>query len=347
MDGPSQRPARPSRVVTRPEWDFLSAKSFLGTVPCDAVTRMASVWRSNPACNDPRLDQVVGVLDERLRRDAVRFSGVFEPSFSFDQLGWHLCRFSYAFPDFREEPVRGVETILAVARAFGPSIASLVVRLTRGAFQRFVEQPIVGLAFDTPDTWTFKVYYQVDPCHHEEAIGWLGRLVPSSALRRVVGSAPLHLIGMDLGPQGIRAVKLYFLHREFETDRLDRVLWRRPLSHFLRRCGISRMSNLLTIHRLESWDDPGIGHIAAVDFPLIENGLEDAEMFGPDGLLPKVLPEVSPPPCAPQARSRFLFPASADHAAFAVVRVSIYNTQEPRVNLYFHLVDSSEVPRKP
>lgn len=250
-------------------------------------------------------------------------------------------RFSYAFPDFRDEPGRVCETILETARPFGTSLTGHVARLLRWTFQPFFEQPIVGLAYDDPDSWAFKFYYQVGFRFHDHAVQWLARLIPWGSLRWIVGGALLHLIGVDLGPSGVRCVKLYFVHQDIETTRLAGVLLPPGLAEFLAERGVFRFSNLLTIHRLRSPDDPGIRHVSEVDFPLTENGLHDIALFGDSGMLSAVLPGLSPPPVCSGGFSRFLRTSNLDGTLLRVIRMTLSTTSDPKVNLYFHVVEKA------
>lgn len=75
------------RVVIRPDWHTVLAPVFSRPIPEDAVARMAALWRSSSGFDDPRLRRVEEVLSNRFRTDVTRYSGVFEPSFSYDGKG--------------------------------------------------------------------------------------------------------------------------------------------------------------------------------------------------------------------------------------------------------------------
>ncbi len=336
--------ARPSRAVRRAEWHDILEPAFVRPIPPDAVFRMATLWnRASGEAMDPRLVRLVEVLNERFRTDVARYSGVFEPSFSFDGYAWRCVRFSYAFPDFWDEPDRVCRTVLDSARPFGPRTTSHVARLLRWSFQPFIEQPIVGLAYDGPESWTFKFYYQVDLRFHEQAIQWLARLVPWGSLRWLLGGGalPLHLVGLDLGPSGIRCVKLYLLHQGVATHALAGVLWPQGLTDFLVRRGVVRLSNLLTIHRLRSPDDPAIRQVSEADFPLVENGLHDVLLFGDTGLVSTAFPNISLPPGCSERLPRFLCPSDLPDTLLRVVRLTVSVSSAPKLNLYLHVVQGA------
>ncbi len=328
-------------VVIRPDWDTVRASVFSRPIPGDAVARMAALWRSSGGGEDPRLRRVEEVLCERFRTDVTRYSGVFEPSFSLDGRGWHRVRFSYAFPDFRDAPAPVCETVLAAARPFGIPLTSHVAHLLKWTFQPFLEQPIVGLAYDDRDSWTFKLYYQVGFRFQDQAVQWLARLIPWGSLRWIVGGGLLHLIGVDLGPSGIRCVKLYFVHQDPEVARLAGPLLPRGLADFLIRQGVFRLSSFLTIHRLRAPDDPGVRRVSEVDFPLTENGLHDVPLFGESGMLRGVLSGPAPPPGCSERLPRLLEPVGLDRTLLRVVRLTLSTTHDPKLNLYFHVVEKA------
>ncbi len=330
-------------VLLRPDWHTVLAPVFSRPIPGDAVARMAALWRSSGGGDDPRLRRVDEVLSDRFRTDVARYSGVFEPSFSFDRDGWHCIRFSYAFPDFREAPDAVCKTILDAARPFGAPLTTHVSRLLRWCFQPFIEQPITGLAYDGPESWTFKIYYQVDLRFQDQAVQWLARLIPWGSLRWILGGGgpPLHLIGLDVGPSGIRTVKLYLLHQDVETARLAGLLLPRGMANHLVEQGVLRLCNLLTVHRMRSPDDPGVRRVSEVDFPLIENGLYNMALFGDAGLLHAYLPGLSAPPMCSKASTRLLWPSGLDGTRLLVVRLTVSATREPKLNLYFHVVEKA------
>lgn len=310
-----------------------SVRGILCLTPVTAVREVHSFWRFTCGISDERLDRVVTLLDQKHQQDVARFSGVFEPSFSHDDHGWHPVRFSYAFPDFWVDQAPVMRTILDAARPFG--VSRWVARLCRSALEGFVEQPIIGLAYDGPKDWTFKVYFQVHPEAQDAAAAWLCRFVSWSRLRLLVQGSGLHLIGMDLGPEGFRTVKLYLMHPDGPVQRLSGGPIPSRLGEHLIANGIPTLKDLLSVHRMRFRDDPDLLRPSEIDFPLDPNGLDTLDGLG------RVLGGPGAPDTAPFIRGSqgtLLDPVGCPGLLFRVVRVSLSATGTPKVNWYYHPV---------
>jgi len=218
--------------------------------------------------SDDRLDGVVRVLLDTFAEDRMRYSEIFEPSFSVDADGLHLYRFSYAFPGFRADPSAVLETIIAMCSPFGDKIAGYARQLLATAEDPCVEQVLFGLAYDGRQNWRVKLYVQFGEREDDRSLSLAGKLVGLQKPEdRFVGKS-LHLLGIDLGAGGIRQVKFYFLNPDIPS-------WvgEVGLISYLGSTGTSQLDDLLTIHRMRRIDDSGLDIAVEVDFPLITNEL--------------------------------------------------------------------------
>ena len=228
-----------------------------------------------------------------LARDRELFSDVFEASFAITKTTEHAYRFSYAFPGFRARSPSGstplaplapmavasVASALACAAPFGPAVVAATRRLLRAATDPVVAQPLIGLAWDRAGSPRHKVYLQLHdrgapsassgPAFAERVLG-----MPGLAAR--IGDAHLHMLGVDFGPAGLTAAKLYIAHESLAaTDpaaapsattlastapsattlasaALGRAL---PVGH--------RVRNVLTVHRITPADVEGTATVPA------------------------------------------------------------------------------------
>ena len=320
-----------------------------------------------------------------LARDRELFSDVFEASFAITKTTEHAYRFSYAFPGFRARSPSGstplaplaplapmaaasVASALACAAPFGPAVVAATRRLLRAATDPVVAQPLIGLAWDRAGSPRHKVYLQLHdrgapsassgPAFAERVLG-----MPGLAAR--IGDAHLHMLGVDFGPAGLTAAKLYIAHESLAaTDpaaapsattlastapsattlasaALGRAL---PVGH--------RVRNVLTVHRITPADVEGTATVPAtttaaataatadptvarlpppsdVDFGLAESGLSWDEIAA--------APEIA----ALLAGSRV---ASALFSGFrlGVRRISVGTGSALRLTVYYALREVEE-----
>jgi len=238
------------------------------------VSDLLSWWSRFHGCSgDSRLEDLQWAILTRLATDRMRFSEVFEPSCSQDGGGWHFWRFSYAFPDFRDDPDSASRDLLAVCRPFGEELCDLVSMLLSPVLEPPVCQPLVGVAYNTPTSWRIKVYLQFEDDAGDEPLHIAARLTGRTDLRRLFRKQRLHLVGIDLGPRGIVAAKLYFLQPEIPALDVPRVVGPVELIAHLTAAGVDTVRNLLVIHRMQRYDDSALEFPVEVDFALLDNDL--------------------------------------------------------------------------
>jgi hypothetical protein len=182
-------------------------------VRLDRVEALFEICRALDGVTAPEARALAAAVVEALRRDRERFSDVFEPSISVDEAGEHALRFSYAFPGFREAPATAVHAALAMAAPFGPALTAATRRLLRAATDPAVEQPLVGIAWDRAGAPRHKVYLQLRDGAGRAAADLAGRVLGLPWLAEsLAGAAPLHMLGVDLGRDGLTGAKLYLAH---------------------------------------------------------------------------------------------------------------------------------------
>lgn len=227
------------------------------------------------AIRDPRLAAVLDVLFERFAGDRLRFSEILEPSCSWDSAGWHLLRFSYGFPAFAEEPEAVAGTVRALAAPFAASWAPWLRRALVLARGRAVEHPIVGLAYDPPGRWRWKLYLQFVPAEALAALELVQTLTGARDLSSRLGSPNLHMVGFDFGEAGLARVKLYVQHDRVNIGSTGAGSIG-PVALFddLVAGGHDHLRNVLAIHKMSRSDDPELGRVREIDFALAENDLD-------------------------------------------------------------------------
>lgn len=213
--------------------------------------------------DDARVERVQGEVIDNLRVDG-DYSEVFEPSFSIDDDGVHLLRFSYGFPGFCDRPEQVLDRLRHLCAAFGETTAAHVDRLRPALRHTCVEQPLFGLAYDSPASWRVKVYLQFRDDAGDTAVDLAGAIVGRRDIGDAAAGTPLHLLGLDLHERGLAGAKLYFLHRSIAVEDVG------PMPAI---AGLSRLENLLRIHRMRCADDPELSQPAEIDFALADNGL--------------------------------------------------------------------------
>lgn len=328
--GPFPRPKCPtcgnqSRCrVRRPVRDVYPRchRPLLGT-SLPRVADLLAWWSRFHHCDgDSRLDHLKWALLTRLATDRLHFSEIFEPSCSRDSSGWHFWRFSYAFPGFRCDPAAAIHDALEMCRPFGDELRSQTRTLLSPALEAAVCAPLVGLAYDTPTSWRVKLYLQFYDDAGSEALRIASRLTGRTDLHRVFGNRHLHLIGIDLGPRGIMAAKLYFMYAQIPSRQVSRVAGPVELIDYLAGAGLEHVNNLLVTHRMHRFDDPDLEHPTEVDFALQDNDLCWEDLAGSQTLRTAFGSET------PLAMLESSFPV-------AVRRVSVSVGRPDKLTLYY------------
>ncbi|MRG95003.1 hypothetical protein [Polyangium spumosum] len=189
----------------------------------------------------------------RFAEDRRHFSDILEWSLSEDERGVDTARFSYAFPGFvraREDVTRAV---LAWADGLGEAASRAAKSVLRAARSPTVEQVLMGYARGTgggpPRT---KFYLQFRDGAGPAALA-LSRAILGTQRATQSDGLPLHLLGLDMGPEGLAGAKLYFAHIG-DPPRIE---------------GFSGpVRNALWIHRLRHPDDPTFEAPTEIDFAL-------------------------------------------------------------------------------
>ncbi len=226
------------------------------------------------AVSDPRFGALCDVLLACFATDRLRFSEILEPSCSRDAAGWHSLRFSYGFPGFREDPDAVAGAVLALAEPFAAGWRPWLRQALAAARHRAVEHPIVGLAYDGPGRWRWKLYLQFAPGAGRAAREIVARLTGARDLGARLGAGALHLVGFDLGADGLTQVKFYVLHERLLLAEASSRLGAVALLDDLRAAGRESLLNVLAIHRLRRADDAALDRVGEIDFALAENDLD-------------------------------------------------------------------------
>jgi hypothetical protein len=149
-----------------------------------------------------------------------RCANTFEPSMSWDGARWHPYRYTYSFHDAAPERFDAdrAELLDWVGRLDGRNRPH-VETLLRMAPPRMIRGLLFGLDARAGDGLRIKVYFRFHP----------GQADPKRRLlANLAGRAPdwpadfeperLFLVGFDLGPGGVAAIKSYFLHERIATS---------------------------------------------------------------------------------------------------------------------------------
>jgi hypothetical protein len=213
-------------------------------VRLDRVQALFEAWRELDGVTAPEARAQERALLSAFARDRERFSDIFEASFSIAAAGAdlaasgglegradlaaraepaplveHAYRFSYAFPGFRAEiaqagaqpAAHAASAALAIMGPFGATVTAATRRLLRAATDPAVEQPLVGIAWDRGGAPRHKVYLQFrDGAFGAAALA--ERVLGIDGLAKRVEGARLHMLGVDLGRDGLTGAKLYVLH---------------------------------------------------------------------------------------------------------------------------------------
>ncbi len=258
-----------------------------------------------------------------------RYSEVFEPSLSFDSDGIHAFRFSYAFAGFKDEPGLLIQEIKRLAGKFGTYPYNAIQKLEPAMNSSFVKQPIIGLAWDSSNKWRFKFYLQFAEHAGEHALKLTQAIVNDYRLTKIFMGKSLRLLGLDLGPDGMKEAKLYFHVPDFKS--LDRPFLPTDENHLLNWMalhGFGPPCDLLSIHRLTSPGDPGLESPKELDFSLIDSELLLDDLRGN----PDILRMLSFP----------LVKKIFQEFRLAARRISVSSPSRNKMNLYYVLAETEK-----
>ncbi len=240
-------------------------------VRLDRTTELLAFCRRTHGIADAALEACTSALVDRFAADRNRWSEVLEPSFSVDGEGVHLARFSYGLPGFRADPAGVGRTIEALCAPFGDAAIAAGGAFVRAAERPAVEQPLFGVAHDGARGVRVKLYLQFDAGAPAAATATAAAVL--GARRLATSSAPLHLLGLDVGPRGLAGAKLYHLHPRVSLSSPPAWLGRTELVDALAARGVAELRDVLAIHRLDGPDDAGAGVARELDFSLPDNDL--------------------------------------------------------------------------
>ena len=260
----------------------------------------------------------------RFERDRPRYFNVLEWSLSEDSAGIDTARFSYGFPGMRRDRDESIAPeLLRWMDALGPAEGKAARGVLNATRHPAVEQVLVGFARGTAGVPRTKLYLQftdgAGTAPLELARTIVGLKVPTQS-----DALQLHLLGLDLGPSGLSASKLYFVEPVLDLARARATF---P--------GLERpLHNALWIHRLAHPDDAEVTQPLELDFGLNENALTWAEL--------EALPALAP---FEMARNRL----ASLQASFPirVTRVSRSLLGPPKLNVYFLLDEPGSMTSKP
>lgn len=178
------------------------------------------------------------------REDCERFGNVFELSIASTPAGTEGFRFSYGFPAWGSAPGRVARGLRAMAHPLGDAArdgAERVLRACAGSSGPCVAQPLFGYAREG-DAVRVKFYLQFRDGAGESGLR-LARAVTGYRLP-FASRGPLHLLGLDLGEQGLLGAKFYFKASVGADAALEQF-------------GVEReLPGALLIHRIGSPEDP-------------------------------------------------------------------------------------------
>ena len=318
----SARPACDEAGACRAEYP--ACRRSLQSVDLDAARQLFAWLGEKQGVGGPTLDRIADLVVGQLELDRLRFSETFEPSMSWSPDGWQLYRFSYAFPSFLEDREQVTQTIESMCAPFGDGVVASGRRIMAAARDRCVEQPIFGLAFDSPESWRAKLYLQFHDSAGDRPFRLVQRLTQCPDLRPLFPGRLLHLVGLDLAPGGMSAVKLYFLEHATDITTLTGPLASVELLRHLAGRGLERIVNLLTIHRMKGPDDPRLAQPVEVDFALAENELQYVDLAASETFRAAEAEE------AP-------FPRLSDHLEVSPRRISVPMGSPTKLNIYYVL----------
>ncbi len=296
-------------------------RPLVGT-PVQSARELLDWLSQREGAEDDRLRRLEDAVLQRFEKDRWDFSGVFEPSFSRDGTGWHLYRFSYAFPGHHDDSEAMKEAMLSFAAPFGARHVEWTRRLLNFTPDRCVEQPMFGIAWDTSEHWRMKLYLQFYDGVGDRPLQLAEKMLRAPGLSERFGGQSLHLVGMDLTGSGLAAVKLYFTHHHVDLDEAEEIVGEVDLLEQLRAGGHESIEDLLTIHRFTALEDPSIEKIREVDFSLVDNNIS--------------WEEVSALPALASAREeRSPLKEMLSSFPLAIVRLSVTVGRTDKLNAYY------------
>src|SRR5262249_53958531 len=147
---------------------------------------------------------------ERFDHDRATVSEVLEPSVSWDEEGWHLLRFSYAFHGYRRDTAGASHSTRAFLDPFGDEALEFATPILRlGEQEPIVEQLMFGYAADGPARHRLKLYLQFADGSGARALALADRAVPGLDAARRFAGRDLHLLGIDYTGGRLLGAKLY------------------------------------------------------------------------------------------------------------------------------------------
>jgi hypothetical protein len=212
---------------------------------------------------------------DRFSRDRDVFSDVLEMSFSCDETGGHLYRFSYAFPGFRGDEAGTSSSLLAFSDPFGPRAVEAARTTLRAARSPAVAQILFGFAHDAGSpghSFRVKFYLQFEDAAGNAALNLAARML-GPQLRGLSQAGRLHLMCVDVGEHGLAAAKLYFVQDRLALSAVGATVGDVPLVAALADLGVTSLRDVLTIHRVTGPEDETFLRPSEVDFSLLDNDL--------------------------------------------------------------------------
>ena len=204
--------------------------------------------------------RLLDVVLARFAEDRRFFSDILEWSLSEDERGVDMARFSYAFPGFVHARDDVTRAVLAWANGLGDGASRAAKSVLRAARSPAVEQILVGYARGTGGGPSrAKFYLQFRDGAGPAALD-LARVMLGTRRATQSDGLPLHLLGLDIGPEGLAGAKLYFAHVGDAA----------PVEGFS-----GPVRNALWIHRLRFPDDPAFEAPSEVDFALVGSTWDD------------------------------------------------------------------------
>ncbi len=320
-DSCGERPGCAARGRLRPSYPACHTR--LG-VDLARVGELIDAWGAASAPGEPALLRLRDRLLEVYAADRAKRSDVFEPSISWDGRAARLWRFSYGFPAFSRQPDAVTTRLLSLAAPFGEPTRSRVEALLGTAHEPCVRLPIFGVARDGGASHRVKLYLLFHDDAGDAALRLAERLIPTRAPRLASAGRPLHMVGIDLGPDGFVGAKLYFVEPTIDTSSPPPDL---PPTRFLDElasAGIETLRNVLVIHRLRAPDDADAATPRELDFELEESDLDWRDVVA----LPSIAPHVAPGSAFARLDAEF---------SLAVRRLSVSTGSSNKTNAYYLL----------
>jgi hypothetical protein len=268
----------PCREADSATNDFPECFRPLVGTPVESAREVLEWLSEHEGASDERLRRLEEAVLHRFEKDRFDFSGVFEPSFSRDGSGWHLYRFSYAFPGHHDDSEAMKEAMLSFAAPFGARQVEWTRRMLNFTSDHCVEQPMFGIAWDSPVHWRMKLYLQFFDGVGDRPLHLAEKMLRAPELAARFSGQSLHLVGMDFTASGLAAVKLYFTNHHVDLAEDEELVGEIPLLEQLREQGHDSIEDLLTIHRLAALEDPAVEKVREVDFSLVDNDISWSEI---------------------------------------------------------------------